>query len=146
MWAGRGSSQGRGHWQQLSGKVPLGVNKPSWGSPLTLPESPQTSGLGRLRPKRYQGESATPSTSRQLDLSKALPTRARPSFSPPQSLPSGSLHKPGPLHQRADRRNKKNRRSTATKTKTTLQKVNHDEKAESYVPNEGTRQPPHKTN
>ena len=38
-------------------------------------------------------------------LSKALPTRARLSFSHHQSLPSGSLHKPPSLfHQMADRR------------------------------------------
>jgi len=40
-------------------------------------------------------------------LSKALPARARPSFSH-QCLPSRSLHKPLSLtHQRADRRSKK---------------------------------------
>ena len=51
-------------------------------------------------------------------LSKALPTRARPSFSHHQSLPSGSLHKPlCVLHQRADRRSRKNHRPTAVKTK-----------------------------
>jgi len=72
-------------------------------------------------------------------LSKALPTRARPSFSHCQSLPSGSLHKPlSHLHQRVDRRSKKNCNPTA-RTKTTLQKVNQGEKAESYVPDEGIR-------
>jgi len=66
-------------------------------------------------------------------LSKALPTRARPSFSHHQSLSSGSLHKPlSFIHQRADRRSKKHS-LTAAKTKTILQKVNHDGKAESYV-------------
>ena len=40
-------------------------------------------------------------------LSRALPTRARPSFLHSQSLPLGSLHKPLILiHQRADRRSK----------------------------------------
>ena len=56
-------------------------------------------------------------------LSKALPTRARPSFSHHQSLPSGSLYKRlSLLHQRADRRSKKNHSPTVTKIKTTLQK------------------------
>ena len=72
--------------------------------------------------------------------SKALPTRARSSFSHSQSSPSGSLHKPFSLAlQRADRRRKKNHNPTASKTKTILQKVNHNEKAQSYVPDEGTR-------
>jgi len=72
-------------------------------------------------------------------LSKALPTRARPSFSHHQSLPSRSLHKPLSLiHQRADR-SKKKHSPTEAKTKTILQNVNHNEKAESYVPDEGTR-------
>ena len=31
------------------------------------------------------------------------------------------------------------------KTKTILQKINHDERAESYVPDEGTRKKPRKT-
>ena len=61
-------------------------------------------------------------------LSKALLTRARPSFSHHHFLPSGSLHKPlSLLHQRADRRSKKHS-PTVTKTKTTLQKVNQHEK------------------
>ena len=73
-------------------------------------------------------------------LSKALPTRARPSFYHHQSLPSRSLHKPlSLLHQRAERRSKKKHSLTEAKTKITLQKVNHEEKAEGYVPDEGTR-------
>ena len=42
------------------------------------------------------------------------------------------------IHQRADRTNKK-QSLIAAKTKIVLQKVNHDEKADSYVPDEGTR-------
>ena len=72
--------------------------------------------------------------------SKDLPTRARPSFSHRQSLPSRSLHKPLSLiHQKQHRRTKKKHSLTAGTTKTILQKPNHDEKAESYVPDEGTR-------
>jgi len=79
-------------------------------------------------------------------LSKALLTRARPSFSHHQSLPSRSLHKPISLiHQRANRRCKKKHSLIAAKTKSVLQKVNHDEKAERYVPDEGTRQNSRKT-
>jgi len=64
----------------------------------------------------------------------ALPTIASPSF-PHQSIPSGNLHKPlSQLHQRADRRSKNNYNSTVARRKTTLQKLNQHEKAESYVP------------
>ena len=67
-----------------------------------------------------------------------LPTGTRPGFPHSQSLPSGSLHKPLSLtHQRANRRSKKHH-LTGAETKTILQKVNYDEKAESYVP-EGIR-------
>ena len=65
-------------------------------------------------------------------------------FSHHQSLPSGSLHKPlSLLHQRADRRSKKNHSPTAPRTKTTL---HWDEKAESYAPNEGRTIRPQKNN
>ena len=43
------------------------------------------------------------------------------------------------LHQRVDRRSKKKHSLTAAKAKTILQKVSHDEKAECYVPEDGTR-------
>ena len=54
----------------------------------------------------------------------ALPTRARPSFSHHQSLLSGSLHKSlSPLHQRANKRSKKNHSPTAAKTKPHYRKL-----------------------
>ena len=50
-----------------------------------------------------------------------------------------NLHKPLSLiHQRADRRSKKRHSLTEAKTNTILQKVNHHETAESYIPDEGT--------
>ena len=49
------------------------------------------------------------------------------------------------IHQRADRRSKKKHSLTAAKSTTILQKVNHNEKAESYVPDEGIRYSPRKT-
>ena len=59
--------------------------------------------------------------SKWSELSKDLPTRARPSFSHHQSLASGSLQKPvSLLHQRADRRSKKNHSPTVAKTKATV--------------------------
>ena len=73
-------------------------------------------------------------------LSMALPIRARLSFSHHQSLPSGNLHRSlNLIHQMADRRSKKGHNPTAARPKTTSQKVNHDEKAEGFVPDEGTR-------
>ena len=102
--------------------------------------------MGQLRPNNYQGQSVTPpppppAADNQIKalLRKALPTRARPSFSHHPFFPSGSLHKPlSFLHQKADRSSKKHS-LTAAKTKTVLQKVNHDDKAENYVPDEGKR-------
>jgi len=63
-------------------------------------------------------------------LNTALPNRARSSFSYSQSLPSGNLHKPlGLIHQKEDRRSKKNQNPTVARTKATLQKINQDERA-----------------
>ena len=70
---------------------------------------------------------------RQEKLNKALPTRARASFSHSQSLPSGSLQKPQP--HLSEGRQKKKPNPTATKTETIFQNINQDE---SYVPDEGT--------
>ena len=54
----------------------------------------------------------------------ALPTRARPSFSHHQSLPSGRVHKPLSLiHQRADRRSKKNHNPSGARTKPHYRKL-----------------------
>ena len=41
--------------------------------------------------------------------------------------------------QKADRGSKKNHNLAVAGTKTTSQRVNQDEKAEGYVPDEGTR-------
>ena len=73
-------------------------------------------------------------------LSMALPITARLSCSHHQSFPSGNLQRSlNLIHQRADRRSQKGHNPTAARTKTTSQKVNHDEKAEGFVPDEGTR-------
>lgn len=115
-WA---SSQGVEGWQgfitgtwALAAAVwegPPWSNKPSWGSPLTLPESPQTSGLECASGQKVSGRECNPILAHSWILTKATPPHQRqdPVF-PPESLPSGSLHtKPGPLHQRADRRNRR---------------------------------------
>ena len=70
-------------------------------------------------------------------LSKALPTRARLSISHHKSPPLGSLHKPLSLFQQKANKRNKNNSPTVNKTKTTLQKVNQHEKAESYIQDEG---------
>ena len=116
-------------------------NKPSWNSTI----NPTIESIDS-RPQRPQAKilpGKVPHTSAnnwvKALLSKVLPTRARPSFSHHLALPSGSLHKTlSLLHQRADR-SKKNNNPTTTKTKATLQKANQHEKAESHVPDEGTR-------
>ena len=67
-----------------------------------------------------------------------LPTREKFSVTHHQALPSRNLHKPlSLLHQRADRRNKKNHSRTAAKTISVLQKLKQHEKAESYFPDNG---------
>ena len=133
-----GAHQGQGHW-----KVPLGIN------PLELairtrhvsyhrPQGWVTSGQTTTR----EGVQPHPSAANCIKalLSKALPIKARPSFCHCQSLPSSSLHNPLSLiHQRAGRRGKKKHSLTVAKTKAILQKVNHDEKAETYVLGKGTR-------
>ena len=89
------------------------------------------------RPKIYQGTQPHPSADNWIRalLRKSLPTRARPSFSHHQSLPSGSFHKLLSLfHQREDKRSKKNHSPTGTKMKTTLQKVNQHEKSRNLCP------------
>ena len=135
LW--RGLTIETGHW-----KVPL-WHKPSCSPLINLTIEPINLqvwvALGQTTTReRVQSHPSADNWIKAL-LSKALPTRARPSFSHCQSLPSGSLHKPlGLIHQRADRRSKKHT-VTAANTKTILQKVNHDGKAESYLPDEDTR-------
>ena len=122
-WVSRGSPQGQGCWQQQSRKVPLG------GAiiPTIDPADPRA---GSPQAKQLTGREPHLSVYNWIKalLSKALPTRARPSFSHLQSLLLGSLHKPlSLLHLRADRISKKNHNRTAARTKITLQKVNqHD--------------------
>ena len=86
--------------------------KLSWRSPLTQPQRPADMGAGSSQAKKLPGQVV------KALLGKALPSRARPSFSEYQSLPSGSFQKPlSCLHQRVDRRSKKNHSPTVTKTK-----------------------------
>ena len=47
---GRGSLWGWGHWRRQSWEVLLGSVKSSWKSPLALPQTLQTPGLGHLGP------------------------------------------------------------------------------------------------
>ena len=54
-------------------------------------------------------------------------------------LPVPLIKKLSLIHQRADRRSKKKHNLIVVNTKTILKKVNHSEKAESYVPGEGAR-------
>ena len=117
---------------------PFGVSPPGKLSLTHRAYKPQ----GLSQTVNREGAQPHPSVDNWIEvlLSTALPTRARLSFSHHQSLPSGSLYRPLSLiHQRADRRSKKNYNPTAARNKTTSQKVNQDEKAEGFVPDEGTK-------
>ena len=76
--------------------------------------------------------------------STALSTRADPVFPTISTSHQEACTSLSLIHQRADRRSKKNRDPTMVRTKTILQKVNQDEKAEGYVPHEATK--PQKNN
>ena len=85
-------------------------------NPTIVPVDPKA---GSPQAKQFTGSATHPSTDNWIKalLSKALPTRVRPSFSQCQSLPSGSLHKPLRLiHQRAHREAKS---PTVVRTKAT---------------------------
>ena len=85
-WVGRGSPQEQGHW-----KVPLGINLEFHHQPYQRVHRPHgwvASGQTTTR------EEGNPANQQILGLSKALPTRTRPSFSHCQFLPSRSLYKP----------------------------------------------------
>ena len=93
-WVGRGSPQDVGDWQQQSGKGPL----PPLVYALEVVINPT---IEPLHPRGCQLRAQTtrervqphPSADNWIKvlLSKALPTRARPSSSQNQSLPSGLL-------------------------------------------------------
>ena len=111
--------------EALAGAVlggPFGVS-PLGKLPLThRAYKPQ----GLSQTTNREGAQPHPSVDNWIEvlLSTALPTRARLSFSHHQSFPSGSLHKPlSFLHQRADRRSKKNHNPTASKTKPCYRKL-----------------------
>ena len=111
VWVSSGSLWGQGHWQQQSWKGPLGIRS-SWKSPLTPLYSSQT-------PVRVTTVQTTIRDNWiKASLSSVLPTRARPSFPYHQSLTSSSLHKTLALiHQRKDRRSKKNHSPTGLELK-----------------------------
>ena len=128
-----------------------GHGGPGSSSPGVLLEVTINPTIELHRPQRWtasgetinrEGAKPSPSVENWIKvlLSMALPIRARLSFSHHQSLLSGNLHRSlNLIHQTADRRSKKGHNPTAARPKTTSQKVNHDEKAEGFVPDEGTR-------
>ena len=111
------------------------------GLPLTLPDSSYPQGwITSGQTTKREGAQPHTSTANWIGvlLSMALTTRARPSFS--QNLLSGRLNKSLSLiHKKVDRRSKKNHNSAVSRTTTTSQKVNQDEKAELFVPDKGAR-------
>jgi len=106
--------------------------KVSWRSPLSLyracrPQGWVTSGQTTTR----EGVQSHPSVENWIKalLSKALPTRARPSFpitSPSHQEAHTSLSA-SPIRRQTEAAQRSS--LTVAKTKTILQKVNHDEKA-----------------
>ena len=106
--------------------------KVSWRSPLSLhracrPQGWVTSGQTTTR----EGVQSHPSVENWIKalLSKALPTRARPSFpitSPSHQEAHTSLSA-SPIREQTEAAQRSS--LTVVKTKTILQKVNHDEKA-----------------
>ena len=70
--------------------------EPSWSPPLAPPKSQVGSSVGSPQGKQLTGRELSPNH-QQTSGSKfyqALPTRATPTTTHHQSLPSGSLHKP----------------------------------------------------
>ena len=130
LW--RGLTIETGHW-----KVPL-WHKPSCSPLINLTIEPINLqvwvALGQTTTReRVQSHPSADNWIKAL-LSKALPTRARPSF--PITSPSHPEAYPSLLAS-AIRGQTGDARSTVSQN--ILQKVNHNEKAESYVPDEGTR-------
>ena len=123
VWIGRGSPQGRGHWEVLIDVDPR----------AGLPQAKQL-----LR--RGEGVQSHPSADNWIKPlpSKALPTRARPSFSHRQSLPSRRELACQPHPSEGRQKMQEEAHLTVAKTKTVLLEDNHDEK-ECYIPVEGTR-------
>ena len=127
-------------------RCPL-AHEPSWSSPLTLAYRLQD-WVTSVQKTAREGVQSHPSADNQIKvlLSTALPTRTRPSFSHLSSLPSGSLYKPlNLIHQMTDRI-RKDYNPIATKTKTTSQKVNQNEKAEIMSQMKGQDKSPEKNN
>ena len=134
VWVRRGSPQAWGHpaWKVLLGVYPLGgcqhptIDLEGWVT------------LGQKNTK--EGAKSHPPADNWIKalLSKALHTIARPSFSTTNPSPEEAYTS---LLASSIRSQIEARRTTVPqriKQKTTLQKLNHHEKAESYVTNEGT--------
>ena len=125
-----------------SGKHSLAGALPEW-SPHTISPTKQpvgsSAGLPQAKQPKRRELSPTHQQGSGLKFYWALPTRATPRSTYQQSLPSGSLHKPlSFIHQKADKRNKKNYNPAACRTKTIITE-RQNEKAEDCVPDEGTR-------
>ena len=102
MW--RHGSTGAHHKDRGTGGSPLAFLDFTINPPIE-PVDPRA---GSPQTKKLPGSPPLPPSADnwiKALVSKALPTRARPSFSHGQTLPARSLHKPLSLmHQRVDRR------------------------------------------
>ena len=134
VWVSSGSPQGQRHWQQQSWGVPLG----KWDFlevSLTYHRAWRLQGwvISGQTTNREGAQSHPPADNCiKVWLCPTLPTRTRPSFPHRQSLPSASTT-----------------RGQTEETRTTIlqppegkpqpQKVNWNEKAEDYLPDEETK-------
>ena len=161
---GCGPIQGQGHWWwRPLGNTPqceLSWRSPFWHQDLGPPNSLQTPVLVCLRPNNQQGGNTAPPISRQAALSRLEPTatsrhatwhgtvhqKDKTQLHSPvgrhESLPRGSLHKlpdqphpPEGRHQKQEELQSCSLQNGAHKPR----KLENNEMAEIYVPDEGTR-------
>ena len=133
---GRGAPQGWEHWQQQSWRVPLGVNPLGLHINPTIEPADPRAGLPQA--KQLPGRESNPTHQQTIGLklywARPCPPEQDPVF--PIANPS---HQEGYTSLLASAIRGQTGDARSTVSQNILQKVNHNEKAESYVPDEGTR-------
>ena len=115
------------HGDKDTGSRSSGKYSLAWALPesaISCTKEPVGSSAGSPQAKQPTGRELTPNHQqrRKLKFDWAMPTRAKPSSTHHQSLPSGSLHSllDSLIHQREDSRSKKNYNLPACGMKTTF--------------------------
>ena len=132
-WAGRGSPQGRGHW-----RVPLDVNPPGFAINPTI--EPTDRRAKSPQAKQLPGRGCNPTHQQIIELKLYWARPCPPEqFFPLLVPPIRKLTQASASSMKGQ--TEETRKSTVSPQlkQTMLQKVNHNEKAESYVLDEGTR-------